>query len=102
MDKIKVNGIWLSEEQEVRTGIAGAFKQLLTEDSEWKADKGGLNLNQINQQEADTLEFPFTENEVHSALMDMNGGQGSRSGWLHCGLLAMLLGVRERGGFRDV
>ena len=26
MDRIKVNGIWLSEEQEVRTGIAGAFK----------------------------------------------------------------------------
>ena len=73
MDRIKVNGIWLLEEQEVRTGIAGAFKQLLTEDSEWKADKGGLNLNQINQQEADTLEFPFTEDEVHSALMDMNG-----------------------------
>ena len=73
MDRIKVNGIWLSEEQEVRTGIADAFKQLLTEDSEWKADMGGLNLNQISQQEADTLEFPFMEDEVHSTLMDMNG-----------------------------
>ena len=48
MDRIKVNGIWLSEEQEVRIGIADAFKQLLTEDSEWKADVGGLNLNQIS------------------------------------------------------
>ena len=45
---------------------------MLTEDSEWKADKGGLNLNQINQQEAETLEFPFLEDEVHSTLMDMN------------------------------
>ncbi|RVW62494.1 hypothetical protein CK203_064025 [Vitis vinifera] len=33
----------------------------------------GLDLNQISQQEADTLELPFTEEEVHSALMDMNG-----------------------------
>ena len=72
MDKIKVNGIWLSDEQKVRTRIANAFKQLLTEDSEWKTDIGGLNLNQISQQEAETLEFHFTEDEVHSTLMDMN------------------------------
>ena len=46
---------------------------MLTEDSEWKADIGGLNLNQISQQEAEILEFPFSEDEVHSALVDMNG-----------------------------
>ena len=73
MEKIKINGVWLSEEQEVRNGIVDAFQRLLTEDSEWKADIGGLNLNQISQQEADTLELPFTEKEVHSALMGMNG-----------------------------
>ncbi|RVW75000.1 LINE-1 reverse transcriptase-like [Vitis vinifera] len=72
MEKIKINGVWLSEEQEVRNGIVDAFQRLLTEDSEWKADIGGLDLNQISQQEADTLELPFTEEEVHSALMDMN------------------------------
>ena len=48
LDRIKINGVWLSEEQEVRTGIADAFKQLLTKDLEWKADIGGLNLNQIS------------------------------------------------------
>ena len=41
MDRIKVSGVWLSEEQEVRTGIVDAFQQLLTEDSEWKADMRG-------------------------------------------------------------
>ena len=30
------------------------------------------------------------------------GGQGSRPGWLHGGLLAILLGVCEGGGVRDV
>ena len=73
MEKIKINGVWLTEEQEVRNGIVDAFQRLLTEDTEWKADIGGLDLNQISQQEADTLELPFTEEEVHSALMDMNG-----------------------------
>ncbi|RVW95136.1 putative ribonuclease H protein [Vitis vinifera] len=38
-----------------------------------KINIGGLNLNQISQQEADILELPFMEEEVHSALMDMNG-----------------------------
>ena len=73
MERIKISGVWLSEEQEVRTGIVDAFQLLLTEDSEWKADIEGLNLNQISQQEADILELPFMEEEVHSALMDMNG-----------------------------
>ncbi|RVW14627.1 LINE-1 reverse transcriptase-like [Vitis vinifera] len=66
-------GIEIQGEQDVRNGIVDAFQRLLTEDSEWKADIGGLDLNQISQQEADTLELPFTEKEVHSALMGMNG-----------------------------
>ena len=69
MERIKISGVWLS----VRTEIVDAFQRLLTEDLEWKADIRGLNLNQISQQEADTLELPFMEDEVHSALMDMNG-----------------------------
>ena len=73
MDKIKINGVWLSEEQDVKNGIVDAFQRLLTEDSEWKADIGGLDLNQISQQEADTLELPFTEEEVHLVLMGLNG-----------------------------
>ena len=39
----------------------------------WKADIGRLQLDQISQQEAENLEIPFSEVEVHSALMEMNG-----------------------------
>ena len=73
MDRIKISGVWLSEEQEVREGVANAYQQLLSKNSEWKADIGRLQLEQINQQEAGNLELPFSEVEVHSALMDMNG-----------------------------
>ena len=38
MDKIKINGVWLSEEKEVREGVANAYQHLLTENSKWKAD----------------------------------------------------------------
>ncbi|RVW72592.1 Transposon TX1 uncharacterized 149 kDa protein [Vitis vinifera] len=73
MERVKISGVWLSEESTVRTGIVDAFHRLLTEDSKWKADIGGVNLNRISQQEADTLELPFTEEEVHSAIRGMNG-----------------------------
>ncbi|RVW63714.1 hypothetical protein CK203_052751 [Vitis vinifera] len=58
--KIKINGGWLSEEQEVREEVANAFQQLLRKFG-WKADIGGLQLKQISQQEAELLELPFSE-----------------------------------------
>ena len=73
MDKIKINGVWLSEEQEVREGVANAYQQMLSEDSNWKAAIGRLQLDQLSHQEAENLEIPFYEEEVHYALMDMNG-----------------------------
>ena len=46
---------------------------MLSKDSNWKADIGRLQLDQISRQEAENLEIPFFEEEVHSTLMDMNG-----------------------------
>ncbi|RVW18517.1 hypothetical protein CK203_102867 [Vitis vinifera] len=40
---------------------------------DWKADIEMLQLEQLNQQEAENLEHPFSEEEIHSALMEMNG-----------------------------
>ncbi|RVW18300.1 Transposon TX1 uncharacterized 149 kDa protein [Vitis vinifera] len=73
MDKIKINGRWLEEEREVREGIVNAFQQLLSEDQSWKSDIEGLQLKSLNHAEAEGLEQPFTEAEIHLALMGMNG-----------------------------
>ena len=73
MERIKINGEWFLEEQEIREGIANAFKELLSEDTGWKADIGSLQLDQISQEEAEILERPFTEEEIQGALMEMNG-----------------------------
>ena len=47
--------------------------KILSEGTGWKADIGRLQLDQISQQEAENLERPFTEDEIHGALMEMNG-----------------------------
>ncbi|RVW23944.1 LINE-1 retrotransposable element ORF2 protein [Vitis vinifera] len=73
MDRIKINGVWLTEEKDVSEGVVNAFQHLLTENSDWKADIERLQLEQLNQQEAENLEYPFSEEEIHSALMEMNG-----------------------------
>ena len=64
MDKIKINGVRLTEEQEIREGVVNAFQQQLSESAEWRADIRSLQFNQINLQEAGMLELPFTEAEV--------------------------------------
>ena len=78
LDRIKINGVWLSKEQEMREGVVNAYQQMLSEDSGWKADIGRLQLEQISQQEAKNLEIPFSETEVHSALLEMNGDKAPR------------------------
>ncbi|RVW57156.1 LINE-1 reverse transcriptase-like [Vitis vinifera] len=57
----------------MREGIANAYQQLLSENSDWKADIGGLLLNQISPAEAEGIEVPFSETEIYTALMGMNG-----------------------------
>ena len=73
LDRIKIDGVWLVEEQEIREGIANAYQQRLSEDLGWKADIERIQLDQISQQEAESLEISFSENEIHSALMEMSG-----------------------------
>ncbi|RVX07561.1 Transposon TX1 uncharacterized 149 kDa protein [Vitis vinifera] len=73
LDRIMINGEWLTEDQEVREGIVNAFQNLLSEEPGWRADIEGLQLNQLNSREAEVLELPFTEEEIHFALMEMKG-----------------------------
>ena len=54
-----------------------AFQHLLSEEPGWRADIEGLHLNRLNSREVEVLELPFTEEEIHSALMEMNGDKAS-------------------------
>ncbi|RVW97660.1 Exocyst complex component SEC8 [Vitis vinifera] len=73
LDRIKINWVWLTEEQEVREEVVNAFQQLLLEEQGWRVDIEGLHLHRLNFQEAENLEVPFSEEEIHSALLELNG-----------------------------
>ncbi|RVW27506.1 LINE-1 reverse transcriptase-like [Vitis vinifera] len=73
LDRITINGEMLTEDQEVREGIVNAFQNLLSEETGWRADIEGLQLKQLNSREAENLEVPFSEEEIHFALMEMRG-----------------------------
>ena len=75
LDRIKINGVWLTKEQEVRQGIVNVFQQLFSEELGWRADIEGLHLHRLNFQEAGNLELPFSEEEIHFALLELNGNK---------------------------
>ncbi|RVW39007.1 Exocyst complex component SEC8 [Vitis vinifera] len=77
LDRIKINRVWLTEEQEVREEVVNAFQQLLLEEQGWRADIEGLHLHRLNFQEAENLEVPFSEEEIHSALLELNGDKAT-------------------------
>ncbi|RVW17079.1 hypothetical protein CK203_076004 [Vitis vinifera] len=54
-------------------GIVNAFQKLLSEEPKWRADIEGLQLKHLNSREAENLEVPFSEEEIHFALMEMRG-----------------------------
>ena len=59
--KIKINGDWISGEQEIREGVVTAFKSLLNESMGWRANIEGLPFVALTLEEATSLEFPFRE-----------------------------------------
>ncbi|RVW88714.1 hypothetical protein CK203_043796 [Vitis vinifera] len=61
-------GVCLSEEQEVREGLANAYQQMLSKDSGWQADIGRLHLDQISQQEAENLESPSLRRRLKKVI----------------------------------
>ena len=70
---MKINEVWVKEDDEMNQGIVEAFKSLLSDTGEWRANLEGLNFQRINEAEAERLETPFTVDELFTALSNLNG-----------------------------
>ncbi|XP_059658879.1 uncharacterized protein LOC132305222 [Cornus florida] len=71
--RIRVNGLELRKEDEVRGGIVSFYQQLYTETLEWRPKLDGLHFDAISTLDSDMLEIPFSEEEVLKALSSCYG-----------------------------
>ena len=56
-----------------------AFKELFSDPGVWRVSLEGLNFSKLEELEAARLELPFSDEEVHTALFDLNGDKAPRS-----------------------
>ena len=77
MAKIKINGLWLIEKQEIQRGVARAYQNLLSDPSGWCPSLNGLDFDRNGIEEAASLEEVFSVEEVYSAFLKLNEDKAS-------------------------
>ena len=77
VDKIRINGVWLLEENEIKEGIVNAFRSLLFNPGDLRPPLSGLQCETLENMDACALEVPFTEEGVFGALLGCNGDKAS-------------------------
>ena len=73
MKQIKVNGIWLSKDQEIQRDVVRAYQNLLSDLGGWHPSMNCLEFDRIGVEEAAKLEETFSVEEVFLALLELNG-----------------------------
>ena len=53
--------------------MAASFQCTLSDPRGWRPRLSGLNFKELGRDAADSLEVPFTVEEVYAALFDLNG-----------------------------
>ncbi|RVW55706.1 LINE-1 retrotransposable element ORF2 protein [Vitis vinifera] len=99
LKKIKVNGNWLSEEQEIQRGVVRAFQSLLSDPGGWRPSVNNLEFDSIGVEEAARLELMFTVEEVFLALSELNGDKAPGPDGLNTTFLVL---IPKKGGAEDL
>ena len=73
MKQIKVNGIWLSKDQEIQRGLVRAYQNLLSDLGGWHPSMNSLEFDRIGEEEVARMEEMFSMEEVFLALLELNG-----------------------------
>ena len=75
--KVRVNENWFEDEASKKREVAAFFQCTLTDPGGWRPCLSGLNFKELGRNAADSLEVPFTVEEVYAALSDLNGDKAS-------------------------
>ena len=56
LTKIKINGLWLTKEQEIQRGVVTAYQNLLSDFDGWRLSLNGLDFERIGVEKEASLE----------------------------------------------
>ncbi|KAJ9682407.1 hypothetical protein PVL29_018343 [Vitis rotundifolia] len=90
LSKLKVNGCWHSEENNLKNSVVGAFQKLYSDEEGWRPNIDGLSFMELDSSEAERLEIPFSEEEVFATLSDLGKDKASEldgftmAFWIFC------------------
>ena len=74
VDEIRINGVWLLEENEIKEGVVvNAFRSLLSNPGDSRPSLSGLQCETLENLDAFALKVLFTEEEVLGALLGCSG-----------------------------
>ncbi|RVX03360.1 hypothetical protein CK203_019832 [Vitis vinifera] len=63
LSKVKVNGCWYTEENDLKANVVGAFHNLYSEKGGWRPCIDGLSFVGLDSSEVERIELPFSEEE---------------------------------------
>lgn len=64
MVSVRVNGIWVSKDANIKEGVANAFHGFVTEVRDWRPSISGISFTSFENADSRTLENPFSEEEL--------------------------------------
>ncbi|RVW30958.1 Transposon TX1 uncharacterized 149 kDa protein [Vitis vinifera] len=73
LSRVKINGVWLTEENEVRDGVVNEFKSMLSIAGGWRPSLRGMSFERLEAVDAASLEESFSEQEVLEVLKGFCG-----------------------------
>ena len=90
LPKLKVNGCWHMEENDLKNNVVGAFQKLHSKEEGWLPCIDGLSFIRLASSEAEGLEILFSEEGVFATLSNLGKNKAldldgfTMNFWLFC------------------
>ena len=69
INKVKINGRWLTEDISIQKGIVDEFKGQLSEPGGWRPAFLNISLEELGIEDAGSLEVRFSKEEVSTTIV---------------------------------